>query len=118
MEWDFSPALRQLENTVEGLIGLLPGIVVGSLIFFVFLLISRFAAHWVQRLAARYRRQRNVGVVLGRLLQWIVLLIGLLVAAVVIFPNFTPTRMIEFMGIGSVAIGFAFRDILQNFLAG
>lgn len=55
---------------------------------------------------------------LGRLLQWLVLLVGLLVAAVVIFPTFTPARLIEFLGIGSVAVGFAFRDILQNFLAG
>jgi small-conductance mechanosensitive channel len=118
MEVDFSPAFGQLENTIEGFISLLPSAVVGAFVFLIFLVIAKFASQWVQSLTARYRRQRNVGVVLGRLIQWVVLLIGLLVAAVVVFPNFTPTRMIEFLGIGSVAIGFAFRDILQNFLAG
>jgi small-conductance mechanosensitive channel len=42
----------------------------------------------------------------------------LLIALVIIFPNFSPTQLIQLLGIGSVAIGFAFRDILENFLAG
>jgi small-conductance mechanosensitive channel len=42
----------------------------------------------------------------------------MLVAAVIVFPNFTPTSLIQFLGIGSVAFGFAFRDVLQNYLAG
>lgn len=33
-------------------------------------------------------------------------------------PNFYAGAPVEFLGIGSVAVGFAFRDILQNFLAG
>jgi len=91
---------------------------VGLLIFLVFYFLSLVAAGTARRISDRYRRQKNLGIVLGRLLQWLVLLIGILVAAVVIFPTFTPAGMIEFLGIGSVAIGFAFRDILQNFLAG
>jgi len=33
-------------------------------------------------------------------------------------PGFTPGRLVSVLGLSSVAIGFAFRDILQNFLAG
>ena len=33
-------------------------------------------------------------------------------------PNFTPGQLVQLLGISGVAIGFAFRDILQNFLAG
>jgi small-conductance mechanosensitive channel len=118
MELDFSSALDQLENTLEGFIAAIPALVVGLVVFLVFYLISALVASSIRRVSDRYGRQRNLGIVLGRLTQWLVLLIGLLVTAVVIFPNFTPTRMLEFLGIGSVAIGFAFRDILQNFLAG
>lgn len=46
------------------------------------------------------------------------MLLGLLVALVIALPNFTPGRLVELLGLTSVAIGFAFRDILQNFLAG
>ena len=36
----------------------------------------------------------------------------------VVFPSFRPGDLIQLLGIGSVAIGFAFHDIFQNFLAG
>lgn len=118
MGFDFTPALDQLQRTWQEFVGATPGIVLGGLIFLIFLFVSRVAASSVQRVANRYRRHRGLGVVLGRLAQWSILLAGALVTAVIIFPNFTPARLIEFLGIGSVAIGFAFRDILQNFLAG
>jgi small-conductance mechanosensitive channel len=56
--------------------------------------------------------------VLGRLARWLVLGIGVLLALTVAVDSFTPGQFIQFLGIGSVAIGFAFHDILQNFLAG
>jgi small-conductance mechanosensitive channel len=33
-------------------------------------------------------------------------------------PSFQASDLIKVLGIGSVAIGFAFQNILQNFLAG
>ena len=118
MNIDFSLALRQLQDMGEGIIRLLPSIIIGLVVFLIFVFIARGAAHLVQRTSARYRRQKNLSIVLGRTVQWLMLLVGFLITAVIVFPNFTPARMIEFLGIGSVAIGFAFRDILQNFLAG
>jgi small-conductance mechanosensitive channel len=46
------------------------------------------------------------------------MILGLVVAAVVIFPTFQPGDLIAGLGITSVAIGFAFKDVLQNFFAG
>ncbi len=115
---NFTPAINQLDRTLEDSIRLLPNALVGLIIFLLFYLLSKLAANSVQRVSDRYGRRKSLGIVLGRLLQWAVLLIGVLITAVIIFPNFTPSRMIEFLGIGSVAVGFAFRDILQNFLAG
>jgi len=40
------------------------------------------------------------------------------VAAVIVFPAFKPGDLIAGLGITSIAIGFAFKDILQNWLAG
>ena len=37
---------------------------------------------------------------------------------VIAIPGFTVGQLFSILGVGSVAIGFAFRDILQNFLAG
>lgn len=42
----------------------------------------------------------------------------MMAAAIVLLPNLTPTKMLAGLGIGSVAIGFAFKDIFENFLSG
>jgi small-conductance mechanosensitive channel len=41
-----------------------------------------------------------------------------MIAAVIVFPGLTPASMLAGLGIGSVAIGFAFKDVFENFLAG
>jgi small conductance mechanosensitive channel len=46
---------------------------------------------------------------------WIV---GVLIAAIIIFPSLTPGKILTGLGLGSIAIGFAFKDIFENFLAG
>lgn len=43
---------------------------------------------------------------------------GVLIACVIIFPDLGLGDLIGFLGLGSVAIGFAFQDIFKNFLAG
>ena len=48
----------------------------------------------------------------------IIWIIGLLVATVVAFPGMTPSKALTVLGLGSVAIGFAFKDIFENFFAG
>ncbi|EPP9984006.1 mechanosensitive ion channel family protein, partial [Acinetobacter baumannii] len=37
---------------------------------------------------------------------------------VIMIPGFTPGQLMSALGIGSVAIGFAFKDIFQNLLSG
>ena len=41
-----------------------------------------------------------------------------MVAMIIAVPSFTPGKLIGALGIGSVAIGFAFKDIFQNLLSG
>jgi small-conductance mechanosensitive channel len=45
-------------------------------------------------------------------------LTGALVALSVVAPSFQTKDLINTLGIGGLAVGFAFRDIFQNFLAG
>jgi small conductance mechanosensitive channel len=63
-------------------------------------------------------RRHNVALVVSRLAQSVTVLLGVLIAITVVFPSFQVVNLIQLLGITSVAIGFAFRDILQNFLAG
>ena len=45
-------------------------------------------------------------------------IIGLMTAAVVTFEDFTPAKVLTVLGLSSVAFGFAFKDIFENFFAG
>lgn len=95
-----------------------PNIVIGLIIFVGFWLAGRTLRSAMRRFAVTRRKHHNLAIVLGRLAQGGMVLIGLLVAAVIVFPTFTPAKLIEVLGLTSVAVGFAFRDILQNYLAG
>lgn len=55
---------------------------------------------------------------LARIGYLITVIIGFFVASVVIFPGLSPGDLIAGLGIGSVALGFAFKDVLQNLFAG
>lgn len=45
-------------------------------------------------------------------------IIGWAIAITVVFPSIKPANLIAGLGLTSVAIGFAFKDIFENFLAG
>lgn len=115
---DFSPAWERLKDIATSLIASIPNLLMGFLVFIVFLVLAQAFRSAVQRAMAQRRQTSNVGLVLGRLAQGFILIAGLLVAITVSVPSFTPADLVGTLGIGSVAIGFAFRDILQNFLAG
>lgn len=116
------PILSPVWDVVRGMLvavaGRLPAVAAAIIIFVLFYLTGLVARSVIRDAVARVGRRRNVGLVLGRLTQWVLVFVGLLVALVVILPSFRPVDLIRLLGISSVAIGFAFRDILQNFLAG
>ncbi|NEP16362.1 MAG: mechanosensitive ion channel family protein [Leptolyngbya sp. SIO4C1] len=99
-------------------IRLLPSLAVGIVVFIIFWIIARLVRNFVRKLARNRKDARNVGLVFGRLAQGAIVILGLLIALTVVFPSFQPADLLATLGIGGVAIGFAFRDVLQNFLAG
>ena len=114
----WSAALEKLSGLGESVIAALPNVVVAAVVMAVFVLAGHATRAGMRRLVRSRGEHWRLAIVLGRLAQGVAVLLGLLVGAVIVFPNFTPTSLIQFLGIGSVAFGFAFRDVLQNYLAG
>lgn len=56
--------------------------------------------------------------VLNRVGSTVIVFFGVLIGLVIAIPGFTPGQLMSALGIGSVAIGFAFKDIFQNLLSG
>ena len=112
--------LGRLGSMGRSLLLALPNLAVGLVVVLVFWLVSRLVARLVRSVVARAGPPTGVQIVLGRLTGWAVLALGFLVALAVVFPTVTAASVFGALGIGigSVAIGFAFKDILQNLLAG
>ena len=118
MKFDISEATKALQNMLNGFLDRLPYIVMALVVFVFFLFIARVVRSTARRLAERNKKHYSLGLVVGRLAYGFVIFLGLLVALVIAIPGFTPGQLVNILGLSSVAIGFAFRDILQNFLAG
>ncbi len=56
--------------------------------------------------------------VMSRVVRLVATVLGLLAAATILFPTVKPVDVLGSLGFFSIAIGFAFRDILENLLAG
>ncbi|MEL7466189.1 MAG: mechanosensitive ion channel family protein [Pseudomonadota bacterium] len=110
-------AYDKIQSMVEGFGSAAPNIAIAAVVFLFFYIVARCVAWLVKRVAAR-RDRANLGDLLGGLAKAGVLLFGGLVAITVIFPSVKPADAIGALGLSSVAIGFAFKDILQNWLAG
>lgn len=70
----------------------------------------------VRRLGDRFRLRQNFDDVLAMIAGVSLWLVGILLALPVVFPSITPGKALTTLGLGSVAIGFAFKDTFENFL--
>ncbi len=96
----------------------IPYLIIGIVVFALFIFAGRIVKRILLTAGERTRLDVTLANLLGRLVSFVVILLGFFVAAVVIFPTFKPGDLITGLGITSVAIGFAFKDVLQNFFAG
>ena len=103
---------------IDGFTIMLPNIVLALIVFATFFCFGREIKRVVRRITRHHRHARNLGLVLGRLAQGIIVLVGLFISLSIVIPTFKAGDLVQLLGISGVAIGFAFRDILQNFLAG
>jgi small conductance mechanosensitive channel len=108
---------RTADRLLDGFFAMIPLLVAGLVVFALLLLLARGVRALLERALARTSNQ-SAAVAIGRIIY--ILLIGLaaLIAVTVAFPSMTPGRLISTLGIGGIAIGFAFKDIFQNLLAG
>lgn len=80
--------------------------------------VSALLARRASYLVAGKRVRPSMLRVVERLLSIGVWALGLLLAAVIVFPGLSPAKALGGLGLLSVAVGFAFKDIFENFFAG
>jgi small conductance mechanosensitive channel len=115
----YNDAYSTIDKFVEAFWQRLPYICIALVVFTIFYLLSKLFKFFVRKaLADRSYTKQNLVLVLNRVGSSAIIFFGFLIAMVISIPGFTPGQLMSALGIGSVAIGFAFKDIFQNLLSG
>ena len=118
MSLDLSEAWITIQRLLTGFVAMVPRLVLAVIIVGLSIATARLVRSLVRRNAIRRGEHKTLELALGRLAQIGIIALGVLIAVTAAFPSFTPANLVSTLGIGGVAIGFAFKDIFQNFLAG
>lgn len=118
--------MNQITNTVveslKDLLGnsvkILPGIITALVI----IMLTRYAAQFARKVADRIGRRtldsKSLQLLLRKTAHITTWMFGIVLACILAFPGLNLGDIVATLGLGSVAVGFAFQDIFKNFLSG
>lgn len=96
----------------------IPYLVTGMVIMVFTWVASKFTSKLLSRVLDKTQIRSSLRELADRFAVIGVWVMGFLIAAMVVFPGLTPAKALGAMGIASIAVGFAFKDIFENFFAG
>ena len=108
----------QLQEMGEGFVASLPSLAIAVFVLFLTWIVARFAVRISDMLVGRTEIRASLKNLIDTIVRLAIWILGVFIAAVVVMPDLTPASLLAGLGIGAVAIGFAFQDIFENFLAG
>ncbi|MBL4857971.1 MAG: mechanosensitive ion channel family protein [Erythrobacter sp.] len=102
----------------EAFVASLPSLAISLLIVLITWIIARFAVRISDMIVGRTEIRSSLKNLVDTMVRLTIWIVGLFIAAVVVMPGLTAASLLAGLGIGAVAIGFAFQDIFENFFAG
>jgi len=111
-------AWKESSETLSHVIAQLPTVVIALLVFGVFLLLAKAFKRSVGKAVRDKTGDATTAVAVGRIISLSLTMLGLLVAASIAVPKFSLDSLVATLGLTSIAVGFAFKDIFENFFAG
>lgn len=117
VEMRVNPAIKKIEQNINKAMKYLPLLIVAAVIIFLFWLLAHYAARW----EVPYRRfginplLRNL---IHQILRAAIMLTGVILALDILDLTTLVGALAGTAGVAGLAVGFAFRDIVENYLAG
>jgi small-conductance mechanosensitive channel len=108
----------QINAMIEGFVQHIPSLTIALFVLILTWLLAKSAVRIADRLTRNTKMRDNLKQLAETLVRLTIWVIGLLIAAAISMPGMTPASLFAGLGIGALAIGFAFQDIFENFLAG
>ncbi len=110
--------IRQLLSMWEQTISLLPSLAIAIVVLVITWIIARFATRIADRLTDKTNMRASLQELVETIVRLAIWIVGLMATLTILLPGLTPASLIAGLGFGAVAIGFAFQDIFENFMAG
>ena len=114
-----------IDTIIEALLDLLaqaikavPNLLSAAVVLFLTKYAVQIISNIIARLSQRTINSISLQLLLDRACRVSIWTMGILLACVIAFPGFELRDIIATLGVGSIAVGFAFQDIFKNFLAG
>ncbi len=109
---------EQLQSIARQAIAMSPQLLVAAIVLLLTYFVSWLAQRNVNAALSRTKLRPSLKGLILNLVSLVIWLLGSMLAAMIVFPGLTPASVLAGLGLGSVAIGFAFKDVFENFLAG
>jgi small conductance mechanosensitive channel len=113
MNYDFTTPIQKF---IEELVLFIPNLVVALIIFLLTLYAGGLAAKAVKSALAKREADPELSMLLSRLARWAIIILGTIWALARV--NFNITGFVAGLGIIGFTIGFALKDVAENFVAG
>ena len=115
----YNDAYSTIDKIIDHFWQRAPYFCIALIVLVIFWLLSKLFKFFIRKtLENRSYTRQNLVLVLNRVGSTFIMFFGFLIAMVIAIPGFTPGQLMSALGIGSVAVGFAFKDIFQNMLSG
>lgn len=118
----FNQVLMSVRDTLlqiwADFIDRMPFIAAGLVILLITWLVVAMTVRVITSTLRRSQIRGSLQELILRLISISIWIVGIMTAAIIIFPGLTPAKALGAMGVISIAVGFAFKDIFENFFAG
>ena len=110
--------IDSLKDLLGSTVKILPGVITALVI----IMLTRYAAQFTQKIAREIGLKtldsKSLRLLLSKTANIGTWVFGIVLACIVAFPGLRLGDIVATLGLGSVAVGFAFQDIFKNFLSG
>lgn len=109
---------QSINGLLTSIVARLPHLIAGALVIFLFWLFSILARKIFSTASRRTRLDIRLQILFSRLMVVFIFILGIFTALTIIIPSFAFGDFIAGLGLTSLAIGFATKDILNHLISG
>ena len=110
--------LNSLKDLLANAVKIFPGFIAALIILMTTRYVAEFARNIADRISKRAVDSKSLQLLFRKTAHVTTWVLGIFLACVCAFPGVSLGSFVTTLGLGSVAIGFAFQDIFKNFLSG